>query len=360
MGNRCIHPWNTWQLGHFCVAILAATVLSAVVNIVRRRALTELDQARKIKEEQSEVLAMALDHAEAASQAADNPSLKQSEFLAKMSHEILTPMNGVIGMTDLALETELSYEQTDYLKAARGSAEVLLSILKDILDLSQIDSGKMDIEPSEFSPRKLTNDTLEPYRRNAKDRGLTLGLSIDTSVPDRIVTDPIRYHQVLSHIVDNALKFTERGGLEIRVEPGDAGFLQTLVSDTGIGMTPEQQNRVFGAFEQRDNSITRSPGGAGLGLAIGARLVALMGGEIGCKSTLGVGSTFWFTVPYGAEGSDFEASSLSSELGVAVISETPFPGIWSRGSSETGGTKSTHTKPSPMMTSHPLPRPLTC
>jgi signal transduction histidine kinase/ActR/RegA family two-component response regulator len=258
------------------------------------------DLDRKVRERTSELLA--------AKRVAEEASRAKSEFLANMSHEIRTPMNGIIGMTDLALMTMLSDTQRDYLQTVRNSAESLLVIINDILDFSKIEAGKLEITPVDFSLRTLVGDTLKPMSIRAAEKHLRLTLDINAGVPDAIVGDPIRLRQVLVNLVANALKFTDTGGILVRIvheeEPDGAHVtLHVSVVDTGIGIPEDKQVAIFQAFTQADGSTTRVYGGTGLGLTISGQLVSLMGGQIQVESTPGRGSAFYFsiTVPLAAK-----------------------------------------------------------
>lgn len=284
--------------------IVVGEQVEGVIELLSRQprtrddALIEVVESIGLQAAQLAARARTVEALELAKEGALAASRTKSDFLANVTHEIRTPMNAIVGMLELLAQSRLDPEQHHYVEVARSSGRALLDLIKGVLDFSKIEAGKLDLEVARFDVRRLVADSVEGFETKARRKGLDLTSSVAASVPGVLVGDPVRLRQILNNLLDNAIKFTEKGGVSLAASAERAGggtILRCDVTDTGIGIRKEDENSIFGAFEQTDPTITRRYGGTGLGLAICRRLIELMHGRIWVDSEAGRGSAFHFT-----------------------------------------------------------------
>ncbi|MDO8316856.1 MAG: ATP-binding protein [Flavobacterium sp.] len=288
----------------------------------QKRIATELIEARVFAELATEIAEEAKKSAESATIIAENAVKAKQQFLSNMSHEIRTPMNAIIGFTKVVLKTELSSKQTEYLDAIKMSGDALIVLINDILDLAKVDSGKMTFEKTPFKMKSSVSAMLHLFETKIQEKNLKLVKEYDSKIPDVLLGDPVRLHQIILNLVSNAVKFTSKGKITVSVhllhEDNDKVIIEFAVTDTGIGIPENKIGKIFENFQQASSGTSRLYGGTGLGLAIVKQLIEPQGGTIRVKSTIGIGSTFSFTLSFQKTNSDAELENELIELDTEI------------------------------------------
>ena len=317
-------PDDTYAERGYSLGAVDYILTPVVPDVLRTKVSVFVDLFRmtqQVKRQAEERVALAHEHA--ARVAAEQANTTKNAFLANVSHELRTPMNAIIGMTDLALKEPLSPMVREYLTTVQSSSHVLLELLNEILDFSKIESGKFSLQNVTFSLRELVEELARVVRFRAVDKGLELSSEIGPDVPDHFLGDPLRLRQILNNLLTNALKFTDKGRISVDVAAvtvsDQEAQLRFSVSDSGIGIPPKDQERIFTPFAQVDPSMTRRHGGIGLGLAIASDLIGVMRGKLSVQSEVGRGSTFHFTIPLARTSRE----SVDRRTGDAIGIEKP-------------------------------------